>query len=251
MHRSIPRGALVAASLLSGAAWGQVLTFSVEFDGTLNGEPIQGSGSGSMDRQGQGNNFGSVDFGDAPADFTPFALDTLLTNVCPNGFQAERGSKNLWDLGGGTYFVERTFQWVGYPGNTVFANAEVTFDEDAQTLFSSMELSGNYNGPTDLVAIESYNVLWLPSSTEGEVFEAGTAVVRRANGELLIVQFATRYYGLRDSLQGPQFGVGDFDVTWDGQTMTVGWDGYFEVPAPGTPLLAAAGLMALSRRRRG
>jgi uncharacterized protein (TIGR03382 family) len=177
-------------------------------------------------------------------------VDALLTNVCPNGFRAEGGTQNLWDLGGGSYLIERTFQWIGYPGSIVTTTAEVTFDADAQHLTSSMHFSGDYAGPTDLVAIEDYSVLWLPGSLEGEVFEAGTAVVRRANDELLIVQFATRYYGLRDSLTQTQYGIGDFETTFDGETLTIDWDGYFQVPAAPTLALAAAGLGALGRRRR-
>lgn len=79
------------------------------------------------------------------------------------------------------------------------------------------------------------------------MFEAGTAVVRGANGEQLLVQFATRYFGMDSGLSAPQFGVAEFDATFDGRTLTMGWDGHFEgvapVPASLTALLAA-GLLA-------
>ena len=240
----------VAALIVAADASAQALGFLVDFDGIINGEPLLASGSGSMDRQGQGDNFGQIDFEDLPNGFDPFAVDTLLTNICPNGFRADGGSENLWDLAGGSYGIERTFQWIGLPGSTISATAAVVFDEELQTVHSTMHLTGNYNGPTDLVGIESYSVLWLPSSAEGEMFEAGTAVVRRANGEQLLVQFASRYFGLDSGLASPQFGVAEFDAIFDGQTLTLAWDGYFEVvPAPASiAVLLAAGLFG--RRRR-
>jgi len=245
-------GTALAVFLAAAADWasGQMLTFEVEFDGEINGQTIDASGSGSLERQGMGSNFGTIGFDALPDNFSPLAVDALLTNVCPNGFRADGDADNLWDLGGGEYLIERTFQWIGYPGSIVTSTAEVTFDADAQHLTSSMHFSGNYAGPTDLVAIESYSVLWLPSSTEGEVFEAGTALVRRATGDLLVVQFATRYFGLRDSLGQTQFGIGTFDTTFDGETLTIGWDGYFQVPAPGSLAIGGLAAAALARRRR-
>lgn len=247
------RFGVVLAAVLAAAAGsvsGQVLTFEVEFGGEINGQPIEASGSGSLERHGQGSNFGTIGFRELPDGFQPLAVDALLTNVCPNGFQAKGDTDNLWDLGGGNYLIERTFQWIGYPGSIVTSTAEVTFDQDAQHLTSTMHFSGNYAGPTDLVAIEDYSVLWLPGSTEGEVFEAGTALVRRANDELLVVQFATRYYGLRDSLGQAQFGIGEFATTFDGQTLTIDWDGYFQVPGPGALALIAPAAIGLAARRR-
>jgi|GEM_PF-1454130 len=240
-----------ATLLLAGAAHAQVIDFQVNFDGQINGQTIDASGSGGLDRNGQGNNFADIGFNAVPRNFNPLAVDALLTNVCPNGFRADGDSQNLWDLGNGNYSIERTFQWIGFPGSTIFSSAEVTFDEKSEIMTSSMTFSGNYNGPTDLVAIESYGVLWLPSSTEGEFFESGTAVVRRANGERLLVQFATRYFGLQESLRETQFGIGTLDAQWDGQNLTIGWEGEFEVtPAPGTGLIAGMGLLAFGRRRR-
>lgn len=235
---------------LAGVAGAQALDFQVDFDGSINGQLIQASGSGSLDRSGQGSNFGEIDFGEMPDNFSPFAVDVMLTNVCPNGFRADGSSENLWDLAAGSYSIERTFQWIGYPGSIVTATADVTFDEGLQAISSSMHFSGNYAGPTDLVAIESYSVLWLPSSAQGEFFEAGTAVVRRANNEQLLVQFATRYFGLENDLSQTQFGVANLDAAFDGQTLTIGWDGYFEVPTPASAsVLVLGGLMSRRRRR--
>lgn len=242
---------LVGLASLATASHAQVIDFVVNFDGQINGDSIDATGSGQFDRNGTGNNFADIGFNALPDNFNPLAVDALLTNVCPNGFRADGDSQNLWDIGGGEYSIERTFQWIGFPGSTIFSSAEVVFDEKTQMMTSSMTFNGNYNGPTDLVAIESYGVLWLPGSTDGEFFESGTAIVRRANGERLIVQFATRYFGLQDSLLETQSGTGSLDTTFDGQNLTIGWRGEFEVtPTPGTGVICALGLTAMSRRRR-
>ncbi|MBK7404656.1 MAG: PEP-CTERM sorting domain-containing protein [Phycisphaerales bacterium] len=239
----------VVVGALAAAGSAQALNFQVDFDGSINGDQISASGSGSLDRSGTGQNFAEIGFDNLPSEFSPFAVDVMLTNVCPNGFRADGSSDNLWDLAHGSYSIERTFQWLGVPGSLVTATAEVTFDDELQTLHSSMHFSGNYHGPTDLVAIDDYSVLWLPSSAEGEIFEAGTAIARRANGEQLIVQFATRYFGLDSSLGQTQVGIGDIDASFDGQTLTIGWDGYFEVPAPGALALFGVGILGVRRRR--
>lgn len=244
---------------LAGVVWlvaaagasAQSLNFVANFDGTVNGQKLTASGDGTLDPTGQGNNSGQIDFGDLPDGFDPYAVDNLLTNICPNGFRADGGTQNLWDLAGGSYGIERTFQWIGLPGSIITADATVHFDEGTQTIISDMHLSGSYAGPTDLVGIDSYSVLWLPSSAEGEMFEAGTAVARRANGEQLIIQFATRYYGLGNDIVSPQTGIARFDTTFDGHRLTIGWNGYFRIaPAPGSAsLLLGAGLFAGRRRR--
>lgn len=243
-------GWIAGVAVLSAGASAQVLNFEADFGGVINGGQLVAGGSGSMDRNGEGNNFGQIGFGGVPDGFDPFAVDIMLTNICPCGFRAEGGTQNLWDLTGGSYAIERTFQWIGLPGSFITASATVEFDEQTQTVSSSMQLNGVYDGPTDLVAIDSYSVLWLPSSAEGEMFEAGTAVARRANGEQLLVQFATRYYGMRDNLDAPQSGVAEFDAEFDGQTLTIGWAGQFEVvPAPAS-LSVLLGAALLGRRRR-
>lgn len=244
------RIAVSVLALASASALAQPVQFELGFDGNINGGPLGATGSGSFDRDGMGLNTAELNFQAIPDGFSPLAVDALLTNICPNGFVAEDGTKNLWDLGGGTYQLERVFQWVGVPGSLITVEAEVTFDSDEQLLTSFMTLSGTYGGPTDLIGIESYSILWLPGSVDGEVFEAGTAVVNTASGEDLIVQFASRYTGLASNLPGVQTGAGTFDTSFDGDTLSVGWEGFFAVPAPGSAvLLLTAGTAAAFRRR--
>jgi hypothetical protein len=249
---AMPRVAVPAVLALAAVVAGaQPVQFNLEFDGNINGGPLGATGSGSFDRDGMGLNGAELNFQAMPQGFNPLAVDALLTNICPNGFVAEGGTKNLWDLGGGTYQLERVFQWLGVPGSLIEVQAEVTFDSDEQLLTSLMTLNGTYDGPTDLIGIESYSILWLPGSVDGELFEAGTAVVNTASGEDLIVQFASRYTGLASNLDSIQTGTGVFNTRFDGDTLLVDWEGFFAIPAPGPValLLVAGGALAARRRR--
>lgn len=237
------------AMACAGSSQGGTIGFNADFDGMINGQPIAAGGSGSFDPSGMGSSFGSIGFESIPSGFHPIAANAMLTNICPNGFLADGDSMNLWELTGGNYSIDRTFQWIGHDG-LVSASADVVAGEGGQSISSSMTFEGTYAGPTDLVGIESYSILWLPGSQPGEMFEAGTSVMRRANGELVITQFATHYTGMANSLIEPQMGFGVMDVVFDGQTLSLGWDGVFQLPSPSSAaLLACAGVMA-SRRRR-
>ena len=150
--------------------------------------------------------------------------------------------------------MARTFQWVGLPGSAISINSTVVLDEtrgELPIVISESSISGTYSGPTDLVGVQSYSVTWLPSSTAGEFFEAGTVVLDREGGGTLIMQFASVFSGLTGRLTAPQTGAAFFESSFDGTPLTQTWRGEFEVvPAAPTTLGLFGGLLALSRRRR-
>ena len=215
----------------------------------VNGEPVQASGTGMLDLDSTGMSQASVRFDLRPDSFDPLST-SLLSNLCANAFRDPGTPDNLNALAGGNYATQRTFQWIGLPGSIVQINSTVTNSGGGSDWVSNSVISGNYNGPTDIVGIRDYSVTWLPSSSPGEFFEAGTVVLERATGDTLIMQFASIFTGLSNDLQEPQFGIGTFNTTWDGTTLELSWDGEFFVPAPGTAVaLSAFGLMATRRRR--
>ncbi len=230
-----------------GSVQAQLVNFEATFEGQINGERLEGSGDGQIDIGETGLSNASIGFGRLPQGFNPISA-SLISNLCANAFRADGGSENLWDLGTGDYALERTFQWIGLPGSVVTVNSLVTNQESSVT--SQSVVSGVYNGPSDIVGILDYSVTWLPGSTPGEFFEAGTAVLERANGEQLIMQFASIFTGLDASLSQPQIGIGLFNTSFDGTTLTLDWDGRFTVvPAPASAVLLG-GLGLLSSRRR-
>lgn len=239
-----------AALAFSPAAAGQLLDFTTFFDGSVNGQAFEGSGGGSLDLSQQTTSLAEITFDALPRNFSPLAV-SLVSNLCSNSFMADDASQNLFDLSGGNYSVTRAFQWVGVEQSAVVIESEVGVIEGLGSgLASFSTLSGFYNGPNDITGVQSYSVTWLPSSAPGEFFESGTVVLERATGDTLIMQFASVFSGLANDLQNTQFGVGTFDTEFDGQTLTVGWQGQFAVPAPASlgPLLCGAVLVG--RRRR-
>jgi len=234
----------------AGGAQGQLRDFSASFTGMVNGEPIEASGNGTLDLNRGGMSNASITFDQRPTSFDPQAA-SLISNLCSNAFRDPGSPDNLFELAGGNYATQRTFQWVGLPGSIVTINSTVVNGGAGQDWVSSSVINGTYNGPTDIVGIRDYSITWLPSSSPGEFFEAGTVVLERATGDTLIMQFASLFTGLANDLQEPQFGVGTFNTSFDGTTLTLGWDGEFFVPSPaGGAAFAAAGVLGLRRRRR-
>ena len=238
----------VIVLMLAGSASGQLQSFEASFEGQVNGDTISGSGGGEIDIDQMGRSNASILFSDLPAGFNPLSA-SLISNLCANAFRADGGSENLWDLGNGNYSVERTFQWIGLPQSLVTVNSTVT--NDGSLVNSDSVISGTYDGPTDIIGIDSYSVTWLPSSAPGEFFEAGTVVLNRASGDTLIMQFASIFSGFSSGLSQPQTGIGVFNTTFDGSTLSLEWDGEFDVvPAPATAALLAMGGLTMTRRRR-
>lgn len=238
--------AALCLSVSTGVSCAQLLNFTAAIDGSVNGSGVSATGSGMVDIDQAARSEGTLTFSDIPENFDPLA-PSLLSNLCANAFQDQGGTQNLWALGGGNYDVSRTFQWLGDSQSQLFMDSQVSRVGD--DIVSDSTLTGTYAGPTDIVGVRSYAITWVPSSAPGEVFEAGTMVLERAGGSELILQFTSVYSGLAGSLQQTQFGSGEFDVTFDGTTLSVGWDGQFRVPTPAAALPLGVGLIALRRRR--
>ncbi|MEM1072786.1 MAG: hypothetical protein AAGB48_09140 [Planctomycetota bacterium] len=249
------RLALCALSLLlpTGTVAGQLIPFDATFEGVVNGQAVAAEGSGMIDVEQRGRSSASVTFDQRPDSFDPVAV-SLISNLCTNAFQTglARGKtvQNLFDLAGGNYSLTRAFQWIGLPGSAVTIESTVTNDSEEPSWSSESIISGTYGGPTDIVGISSYSVIWLPGSAPGEFFESGTAVLERANGESLVMQFASVFSGLSGDLTNVQFGSGVFDTSFDGTTLELNWDGLFVIPSPGTSVLLAGCLGLACRRRR-
>lgn len=231
------------------SAHAQLRNFETNFTGTVNGGAVEATGSGVLDLDSTGMSQASIRFDLRPDSFDPLAA-SLISNLCANAFRDPGSPDNLFALGEGNYATTRTFSWLGLPGSNIQINSTVSNAGPGEDWVSNSVITGTYNGPTDLIGILDYSVTWLPSSTPGEFFEAGTVVLERASGGTLIMQFASIFSDLANSLTEPQFGVGTFDTEFDGTTLTLGWDGEFYVPAPASAAAFAALGIAAARRRR-
>ena len=99
--------------------------------------------------------------------------------------------------------MRRTFTWPDYPGSSLTATGSVS--TVGNTMTYTMDLTGTYNGPTDLVATSNYRTRWRNSSP-GSMIEVGSATVHRSNGQTFQVLISTVFTGLSDSLAVDQVG---------------------------------------------
>ncbi|MCA9272602.1 MAG: hypothetical protein KDA31_06105 [Phycisphaerales bacterium] len=240
---------MVLVVVCASSAQGQLRDFQTNFTGTVNGGAVEATGTGVLDLNQTGMSQARIDFGSIPSTFDPLSA-SLISNLCSNAFRDPGSPDNLYVLGGGNYSTSRTFQWIGLPGSILQIDSTVTNSGGGADWISNSVISGTYNGPTDIVGIRDYSITWLPSSTPGEFFEAGTMVLERATGDTLILQFASIFSGLANDLSEPQFGTGAFNTSFDGTTLLLEWDGEFYVPAPATGVLMGMMGLAATRRRR-
>ena len=69
----------------------------------------------------------------------------------------------------------------------------------------TMNLSGTYAGPTDLIGVVSYQVRWRQGQN-GTLLEEGSAIVQRSGGATLQVNIQTVYGGVSGTLAANQVG---------------------------------------------
>lgn len=239
---------LVLASS-SVAARADVLNVLGNYSGTINGQAMAGTAAGVLDTSGDGANHIQIDFSSYPAGSHPYAYGVSKTTIiCWGGNKALEGAANLFDLSGGNYTVDRTFTWPSLPGSQVIATGAVgTVGNNMQF---NVAMNGMYAGPTDLVSVLSYKVQW-NQLTPSSIQEAGVGEILRSDGSVLTVHVSSVYAGLASPMPfATQYGeMTRRDLTWNGSTYTLDWNGYL-VPAPSS-LLALASFAGLAGRRRG
>jgi hypothetical protein len=221
------------------------------YSGDINGTPLAASVSGGFDTTGVGPNNLTVNFSSIPNDtFTPLALgSSVITLVCWSAAEPiGPDTLNLFGLSGGNYGISRTFSWPTLSGSTLTATGA------ASTVGSNLSfianLSGTYNGPTDIVGVTGYTVHWTQGAA-GTVDEQATATLLRSNGAALPLAISTVYSGLTNSLLNPEVGSytplatytatgplsGNFSATWT-NTLT-------SIPEPPSLALCGIGILSL------
>ncbi|GAB4570399.1 MAG: hypothetical protein Tsb0020_25130 [Haliangiales bacterium] len=96
---------------------------------------------------------------------------------------------NLFDLTGGNYKVLRT---VKYPK---FGRSQLDFDAEVRAVNEDewstvIRIEGRYDGPTDVVGVEGYEVVW---TSDGEtLFEDGKAKLILSSGKSVETEWQSR-----------------------------------------------------------
>ena len=86
---------------------------------------------------------------------------------------------NLYDLTLGNYRVSRAVSWPDHPGSLVIFDVRVEAKGGAEWI-TEITVSGHYDGPTDIVASEDYQLTWAVDGTR--LLESGSASLASASG---------------------------------------------------------------------
>ncbi|MCX6843131.1 MAG: T9SS type A sorting domain-containing protein [candidate division WOR-3 bacterium] len=190
--------------------------------GSLNGQPLRGTGSGKLDTTGL---YPSALW--SYYDTLPSAFHALPTAL-PAPLEAESGAVNLWRLCSGNLNMTRTFTWPSYPGDTAYAGfySQVV----GCTLQVGIAVFGQWPGPIDTeMTIGPYVMHW--TQQDSTIREQGSIALIESTGETLTVNVSGTYHGVRRALPFPE--VSKFywpdhpdwanrlqHVVWCGRTMT-------------------------------
>ena len=182
-----------------------LLNVTGTYNGTINGGAVSATSTGQLNPLGNGPNILNVAFSALPATFHPYALGISVTTIICWGAAGtpNDGSQNLFDLTGGNYTMARTFTWPSLPGSSITATGVVATVGTNMTY--TMNLSGTYAGPTDLIGVVSYQVRWRQGQN-GTLLEEGSAIVQRSGGATLQVNIQTVYGGVSGTLAANQVG---------------------------------------------
>jgi len=86
---------------------------------------------------------------------------------------------NLYDLTKGNYRVLRTISYPDFPESKIVTDARVKATKSSEW-DTSITINGTYNGPTDIVSVKDYQLIW---TTDGKnILESGSATLELKSG---------------------------------------------------------------------
>lgn len=86
---------------------------------------------------------------------------------------------NLYDLTKGNYRVLRTISYPDFPESKIVTDARVKAAKSSEW-DTSITINGTYNGPTDIVSVKDYQLIW---TTDGKnILESGSATLELKSG---------------------------------------------------------------------
>lgn len=133
---------------------------------------------------------------------------------------------NLYDVTGGNYGIRRSITYPDFPASKIETDAKVTATTRTEW-DTNITISGTYDGPTDVVSAQDYQLTW--TSDGKSILETGSATLGLRSGGS-VRQVWTSTITPRNGLQKfPQSGesisiaVSPFQIT--GDSMSYSWSG--------------------------
>lgn len=235
---------ILASSTLSSA---DSFSLTGQYTGSVNGSAIAATATGQLDVTGNGTNHVTVDFQSIPGSLNPFALgNSWSSSYCSMALLPVNGALNLFGLSGGDFTAGRTVTWPSLPGEQIVVMTN--FSTTGNNMSYTSTVNGTYTGPTDIVNVIDYKMVWTQLSPTSIGITA-TAELVRANGSSFPVDLSTIYTGL--SVQMPthkEFATLTFsDMSFQNNVMAYGFQGKVSpVPEPNTLLLFGTGLVSMT-----
>ena len=142
---------------------------------------------------------------------------------------------NLYDLTHGNYSVRRTLTYPDYP------NSQIVFDTEVKAVSERewstiINISGKYDGPTDIVAVRDYTVMW---TTDGKtLLEKGSATLQRGTGDSVRSEWSSSIVPKERRFDkfpsaGEMLRVTFSPLRVDGNKMSYDWHGTVSVAVAG------------------
>jgi hypothetical protein len=228
-----------------GSLSGQILTVNGTYTGNINGEAVNGVSSGTIDVSGLDPSMNdiTINFSDFPISCHPYAQGICwITIVCGNGIAATAPAQNLFELSGGNYSMNRSFTWPSFPGDEVIATGTASFSGTEITY--TMNLTGTYSGPTNLIGVASHDVEWGVIENFG-VQEEGLAEVLTPTGSFttnIVTEFL--FPATISQLQQGSYQINE--LSFEDNTYHSSWGGIMHKKEPeAIPTLTEWGIIIL------
>ena len=232
----------------SSSASAVSLEITGQYTGTINGSPVDATAMGHLDTTGNSLNRVEVKFNSIPSSISPYiAGNSWNSSYHGAAFLPKGGAVNLFDISGGNYVASRTVRYTPIAGYESLASdeivliANVSTDLISETINATQTVSGKYTGPTDLIGVKDYQMLW--EQIDPTTIEMTSVVmIERANGGFLEAHITSVYTGLLAPMP-TEFQTGTYrfsNQSFNNSTMSFDWDGIVTpVPEPLTILGAA------------
>jgi hypothetical protein len=135
---------------------------------------------------------------------------------------------NLFGLTGGNFHIERTLTFPDFPDSLIEFSGDSKSFCDGEEWDGEFEAEGTYDGPTDVIGLEGYTLVW---TTDGRLlFEDGSIDLLISDGTVVRELWTSIYEVTEGELgempEGGQTATATFtDFKVDGDTLSYHWEG--------------------------
>ncbi len=137
---------------------------------------------------------------------------------------------NLYDLTMGNYRISRTISYPDFPESKIVTDGKVKATKSSEWN-TNITINGTYNGPTDIVSVKDYQIIW---TIDGKnILESGSATLELKSGGSVRQVWTSKITPEQSFDKFPQAGelitisFSIFQI--DGNSMSYKWEGTAKV----------------------